>query len=136
METISAQQTVNATSGKAAIWSGRIISALVILFLLVDAIMKVLKATPSMEGSVKLGFPENAVQGIGIVLLISTVLYTIPRTAVLGAVLVTAYLGGATAIMVSADEPYYFPIVFGILTWAGLYLRDSTLRSIIPFKNY
>jgi len=119
----------------AALWSGRIILGLVVLFLLVDAIMKVVKATVSIEGSVKLGWPADAVQGIGIVLLISTILYTIPRTAVLGAILITGYLGGAIAIMIRAGEPCYFPIIFGVLIWAPIYLRDEKLRALIPIKK-
>jgi hypothetical protein len=109
-------------------WFGWIISGLCILFLLVDAIMKIAKTAPSMQGSAQLGWPGDSVQGIGILLLICTILYIIPRTAVPGAVLLTGYLGGAIAIMVRADaagHSYFFPLVFGILVWTGLCMRDQ-----------
>ncbi|GGB86010.1 DoxX family protein [Dyadobacter sediminis] len=115
--------------------AGKIISGLCIVFLLLDALMKAIKDPRSMEGSVQLGWPAEFVQAIGIVLLVSTVLYLIPRTAVLGAILLTGYLGGAIAIMVRAGQPLYFALVFGILVWAGLYLRDEKLRSLIPFRK-
>ena len=123
------------TSSKAALWTGRVFFALSVLFLLVDAIMKVIKAGPSIEGSVQLGWPEDRVQTIGIILLISTILYIIPRTAIIGALLITAYLGGAVAIMMRAGQPYYFPVVFGVLVWGGLYLCDARLRSVIPLRK-
>jgi hypothetical protein len=116
---------------KGALWTGRIFSILTILFMLLDAIMKVAKAAPSMKGSVDLGWPEDKVQGIGIILLVSTILYAIPRTALLGAILLTAYLGGAVSIMMRAGQPWFFPVVFAILTWGGLYLRDERVGAII-----
>lgn len=119
---------------KAAL-AGKIVSILCILFLLVDAIMKVINHPISVEGSVALGWPADEVQSIGIALLISTILYIIPRTAILGAILITGYLGGAIATMVSAGQPLYFASVFGVLVWAGLYLRDERLRALIPFKK-
>jgi hypothetical protein len=134
METISIQQTTRTQSTK-ALWTGRVISWLSILFLLVDAIMKIIGQANHVEGSAKLGFQESLVQPIGIVLLISTVFYIIPRTAMFGAILLTAYLGGATAVMVEHGQPFYFPVVFGALVWGGLYLRDVKLRSLVPFKK-
>jgi hypothetical protein len=137
METINDQQT-KGLSSKGALWTGRIMSSIIVLFLLVDAIMKVVEARPSMEGSVQLGWPEQDVQGIGIVLLLATVLYVIPRTSILGAIILTGYLGGATAVMVRAMQPghpYLFPVVFGVLVWAGLFLRDEKLRALIPLRN-
>ena len=119
------------TLSKKSLWAGWIISVLVILFLLVDAGMKIVKAAPSMEGSTKLGWPADGVQPIGFVLLICTILYTIPRTAIIGAILLTGYLGGAVAIMIHAQAPCYFPIVFGVLAWLGVYFRDAKLRLIL-----
>lgn len=119
-------------------WTGITITILVTLFLLVDALMKVVKAEPSMEGSIQLGWPADDVQAIGIVLLISTLLYVIPRTNILGAILLTGYLGGATSIMVRASmpgHPYLFPIVFGIFVWAGLFLRDEKIRALLPLRK-
>jgi hypothetical protein len=134
METISIQQTTRTQSTK-ALWTGRVISWLSILFLLVDAIMKIIGQANHVEGSAKLGFQESLVHPIGIVLLISTVFYIIPRTAMFGAILLTAYLGGATAVMVEHGQPFYFPVVFGVLVWGGLYLRDAKLRSLVPFRK-
>jgi DoxX-like family len=121
-------ETTNAQS-KATLWTGRIITILCVLFLLMDAVMKVAKATVSVEASGQLGWPANLVPAIGWVLLASTILYAIPRTAFLGAILLTGYLGGAIAIMLRAGQPYYFPIIFGVLVWTGLALRDSRVRS-------
>jgi hypothetical protein len=123
---------------KGALWTGRILSGLCIAFLLMDAIMKVIKSDTSVKGSVEVGWPEQDIQPIGFVLLFSTLLYLIPRTAILGAVLLTGYLGGASAVMVRAGSdghPFIFPIVFGILVWGGLFLRDQTLRSLFPLKQ-
>lgn len=134
MEATFVDQAAKNPSSKAVL-AGKIISALCILFLLFDAIMKIIKESHSIEGSAQLGWPVDQVQSIGIALLISTILYIIPRTAILGAILLTGYLGGAIAIMVRAGQPLYFAAVFGILVWAGLYLRDEKLRKLIPFKE-
>ncbi|WP_342087593.1 DoxX family protein [Dyadobacter sp. OTU695] len=114
---------------------GKIISALCILFLLFDAGGKVIMESHHVEGSAALGWPADQVQSIGIALLISTILYIIPRTAILGAILITGYLGGAIAVMVRAGQPLYFAAVFGVLVWAGLYLRDEKIRALIPFRK-
>ena len=125
-------QTVN-TPSKAMLWTGRIITIICVLFLVMDGGMKLFKAKVSVDGSVQLGWPETGVQAIGIVLLICTLLYAVPRTAVLGAILLTGYLGGATAIMVRAGVPVYFPIIFGVLVWAGVFLNNEKLRGLLPF---
>ncbi len=116
---------------KGTLWAGWIISVLVILFLLLDAGMKIIKAAPSMEGSTKLGWPADMVQPIGFILLACTILYATPRTAIIGAILTTGYLGGAIAIMIHAQQPYYFPVIFGVLTWLGIYLRDAKTQALI-----
>lgn len=134
MEAAFVNTSVKKESNKGVL-AGKIISILCILFLLFDAIMKVIKESHSIEGSAQLGWPVDQVQSIGITLLIATILYAVPRTAILGAILLTGYLGGAIAIMVRAGEPLYFASVFGILVWAGLYLRDERLRKLIPFKE-
>jgi DoxX-like family len=121
----------SATSSK-ALWAGRIISGLVTLFLILDGIVKVIKAAPAMEGSARLGLPLGTVAPIGVVLLLCVALYSIPRTSLLGAILLTGYLGGATAIQVRVlDRWFLFPVGFGVLIWAGLYLRDLRLRTLI-----
>ncbi|NLR68263.1 DoxX family protein [Chitinophaga varians] len=115
--------------------TGKVISIIVILFMLFDAIMKVIQNKYSMEGSVALGWPASQVQFIGFVLLVATILYAIPRTAVLGAILITAYLGGAVAIMIRVAQPFWFAVVMGVLTWAGLYLQDNGVRNLIPLRK-
>lgn len=116
-------------------WAGRIISGLPALFLLVDGAMKLVKPAPVVEATVRLGYPESTIVPIGVVLIVCTIIYLIPRTAVLGAILLTAYLGGAVATHVRAEEPVFsivFAIVFGVLLWLGLYLRNPTLRLLVP----
>src|SRR5260221_11803816 len=117
METTNVHQTKK-TTGKGALWAGRVITVLCVLFLLVDGGMKVVKSVASMEGSVELGWPESAVQPIGIMLVICTLLYIIPRTSILGAILLTGYLGCATSVLVSARQPghpYFLPGAFSVL---------------------
>jgi hypothetical protein len=120
------------------LWAGRLISALVVLFLLFDAAMKVLKLTPAMQGTVELGYPAGVVQPLGIILLVCTVIYVIPRTSVLGAILLTGYLGGAVASNVRVEHPLFgftlFPVYVGLLLWGGLFLRDERLRELVPLR--
>jgi len=121
------------------IWSGRVISALVSLLLIMDAVMKIVKAPAAMEGTTKLGYPAAVVPGIGVALLVSVVLYLLPATSVLGAILITGYMGGAVASNLRVGNPWLrytlFPVYVGILLWAGLFLRDSRLRAMIPIRE-
>ena len=120
------------------LWTGRIVSALPALFLLVDGGAKLVQPAPVVEGTVKLGYPASVIFGIGVVLLASTLLYIIPRTAVLGAILLTGYLGGAVATHVRAQRSWFeilFPVFFGVLIWGGLYLRDARLRALVPLRS-
>ena len=130
-------QTVATSKGK--LWTGRILSGLSIAFLVMDAVMKVVKAAPAVEGTLQLGYPASVLPGLGIVLLACTLLYAIPRTSVLGAVLLTGYLGGAIATQVRVGNPLFthvlFPIYFAALLWAGLFLRDRRVRNLIS-SNY
>lgn len=122
---------------KTSLWIGRIVSYLPALFLLVDGVMKLVKPAVVVETTVKLGYSESSIIPIGIVLIICTILYLIPATSVLGAILLTGYLGGAVATHVIAAEgvfPIVFPVMFGILIWLGLYLRDVRLRTLIPLR--
>lgn len=130
METISIKNPTTTISSKAT-WTGRVISGLCILFLLVDAVMKIFNHPEHVKGTVHLQWSTTAVIPLGIVLLLSTLLHLIPRTAVLGAILLTGYLGGAVATMVRINEPYYFAVVFGVLVWVGLYLRNKKVRDIL-----
>src|SRR5262249_16345795 len=120
------------------LWIGRIISALPALFLLVDGAMKLVKPDVVVKTTVELGYAETVILPLGVVLLACTILYLIPRTAVLGAILVTGYLGGAVATQVRAGQGLcasVFPSVLGILLWGGLVLRDDRLRTLIPLRN-
>lgn len=122
-----------ATTSKGMLWAGRIVSALVALFMLFDGTIKVIKAPAAMEGTSQLGYPASVVFPLGIVVLVCVALYAIPRTSVLGAILLTGYLGGAVATMVRVQSPqFFFPAVVGILAWLGLFLRDGRVRGLIP----
>jgi hypothetical protein len=121
------------------IWAGRVMSTIVVLFLLLDAVMKLLKPAIVVEATRQLGYPENTIVGIGIVLLTCVVLFTIPRTSILGAILLTGYLGGAVATHVRLNNPLFshilFPVYLGLLIWGGLYFRNRRLRALIPLSN-
>lgn len=121
---------------KKLLWAGWIMSALPVLLLLFSATMKVLKLPAAMEGFVRLGYLEHVALPLGIVELTCTVLYVIPRTSVLGAILLTGYLGGATATHLRIGEPFYMAIILGMLVWGGLYLRDERLRTFIPLRQW
>ena len=124
-----------ATVSKAALWTGRVISTLPVLMLLMSAAFKFMKPPEVVEGFTKMGWPERLSLTLGIVELACTVLYVIPRTAVLGAVLLTGYLGGATATHVRIGDPFYTPILLGVLVWLGLYLRDRRVRALLPLRK-
>jgi DoxX-like family len=120
------------------VWFGRIVGGLPALFMLLDAVMKLFKPAFVVEATVQLGYPEAVILPIGIVLAACTILYLIPRTSVLGAILLTGYLGGAVATHVRVGGPAFpiiFPIIFGILIWGGLYLRDPRVSQLIPLRQ-
>lgn len=124
--------------GRGALWAGRIISWLIALFLLLDGVAKLFKPAPVVEGTVKLGYSESVIIPLGIVLIACTILYLLPRTAILGAILLTGYLGGAIATHVRVGDGavgVIFAAVFGLLVWLGLYLRDQRLRELLPFRS-
>ena len=117
------------------LWAGRIMSALPVLMLLFSGVMKLVKPAPVVEEFARLGYPDSVALGIGILEIVCTVVYVIPRTSMLGAILLTGYLGGATATHVRIGDPFFFPIVFGVLVWGGLFLRDDRLRALIPLRS-
>ena len=130
--TYSIDQTTSISASR--IWIGRVLGVLPALFLLVDGIMKLFKPAVVVEATSRLGYSEGVIVPLGIVLLACTILYLIPRTAVLGAILLTGYLGGAVATHVRVGEgwfPIVFPVVLGILLWGGLYLRDGRVQALI-----
>jgi len=122
-------------NSKAALWTGRIISGFIILFMLFDGGAKVVRFAPYVEGTVKAGFADSLVVPLGIVGLVCTILYAIPQTSILGAILLTAYYGGATATHVRLGQPFYFPIVFGVLVWIAMFLREPRLRALVPLRR-
>lgn len=134
MKDYEMQENQTTSASRPAVWTGRIMSALVVLFMLTDGFMKLMKPAPVLEAIARLGFPESAITLIGIILLGSTILYVIPRTAVLGAILLIGYLGGAVATQVRAGSPL-FPVIFGVLLWGGLFLQDSRLRALITSRR-
>lgn len=129
----------NASVSKNQLWIGWIASILPTLFLLMDGVMKLAKPKFVVDATVELGYPESVIVGLGVVLTLCTILYAIPRTSVLGAILLTGYLGGAVATHVRLGHPLFshilVPVYLGILLWGGLYLRDTRLRALIPFNS-
>jgi len=131
-------QSTTQTVSKTRLWAGRILSALPALFLLVDGALKLVKPESVVKATLALEYAETVILPLGIVLLACTILYLIPRTAVLGAILLTGYLGGAVASHVRAGQGPFeilFPVVLGALLWGGLVLRDDRLSALIPLRN-
>lgn len=129
----------NTVPSKKAVWTGRIVSTLAVLFLLFDSTIKLIKHPAAIQGTMRLGYPVASIVPIGVILLLCTILYVVPQTAVLGAVLLTGYLGGAVASNVRVSNPLLgytlFPVYFGVLVWAGLLLRDRRLRLLFPVRR-
>lgn len=124
-----------ATGWKRTLWAGRIISGLVAASMTMDGMMKLLKVQAAVEGTVKVGYSENVLVPLGLIVLISTGVYLVPRTSIIGAILLTGFLGGATATNLRAQPEWIFiPVVLGVLAWLGLYLRDQSLRKLIPLR--
>ncbi len=128
-------QSDGQTVSTKTLWAGWIMSALPALMLLFSGVMKLLKPAMVVEGFVHLGYDESIALGLGIVEIVCTVIYLIPQTCVLGAILLTGYLGGATATHVRIGEAFIAPIVLGVLVWGGVYLRDARLRALIPLRK-
>lgn len=131
-------QAANEVSKK-NMWAGWIITALVALLLGFDGVTKVMQSAFVMEATAKTGFPLHLIFPIGVVLLACTAIYLIPRTSILGAILLTGYLGGAVVTNLRDGLPFFsvvlFPVYFGVLVWAGVYLRDARLRALIPLRS-
>ena len=137
MQNIS-NQTSLPDHSTAALWTGRVLTTLPFLFLLMDGVMKLFKPEVVVKATEELGYGEQVIVPLGIVLVVSTILYVIPRTAVLGAILLTGYLGGAVATQVRVSAVAFnilFPIIMGALIWGGLYLRDNRISALVPFRK-
>src|SRR5438105_807186 len=134
-----ASTTPPAAISNRSLWAGRVLSALGALFLLFDGVIHILKITPVVEAFAQLGYPLGTAVTLGVIEVISVVLYLIPRTSVLGAVVLTGYLGGAIATQARVGAPLFsttlFPVYVALLLWGGLYLRDDILRSVLPLRR-
>ena len=123
------------TESRVLVWIGRVLSTLPVLLLIMSGVMKVTKNPQVTEGFTKMGYDPQVALGIGIVELICTALYIIPHTAPVGAILLTGYLGGATATHLRIGEPWFTPVILGVVLWVGLVLRDGRLQSVLPWKR-
>ena len=132
-------ETQTVAVGKGNLWTGRILGGLGAAFLLLDAVMKLMKPQPVIDATIKVGYPETKIVGLGILLLICTALYLIPRISIFGAILLTGYLGGAVATHVRVNDPLFshvlFPTYIGALLWIGLWLREPRLRQLVPLRK-
>jgi hypothetical protein len=126
-------------TSKAGYWTGIVLTVTSVLFLLFDGITKIVQSDFVVKATVQIGYPKSSVFYIGLILFICTILYVIPRTSLLGAILLTGYLGGAVASNLRVGNPIFsstlFPVYIGIFVWGGLFLRDSRLRELFPVRK-
>jgi DoxX-like family len=125
-------------TSKTTVWLSRVMVGLSSLFFIMDGVMKLFKPSFVVSATTELGYPEATIIGIGVTLLVCTALYLVPRTSILGAVLITGYLGGAIASKVRVEAPVFdfvFAIAIGAMVWGGLWLRDTRLRELFPWQN-
>jgi len=136
--TMERNLTTAATLSNKRLIAGYIVGAIPVVFLLMDGVMKLFKPAFVVNGTVELGYNASVIVPLGVVLTSCTILYIIPRTAVLGAILLTGYLGGAVATHVRVGNGAFeilFPVIVGTLVWGGLYLRDSRISDLLPFRS-
>ena len=130
---------IGRTGSRRLIWSGRVMSGIAVLFLLFDSVGKLLQVQPVVDGTLQLGYPRDIVFTLGVILLTCLVAYVVPRTSVVGAVLLTGYLGGAIATHVRVANPLFthvlFPTYVAALLWGGLILRDARLLAFLPIRR-
>jgi len=132
METVLTSSTpLAARSSRSLVWTGRVLTGLIVAFLLLDGIAKLIPLAGVIEATRQLGYPVEAIRPLGVVLVLSAILHAIPRTQVIGALLLTAYLGGATATHVRVEAPFWFPVAMGVILWAGLCLRNPRVRALV-----
>jgi hypothetical protein len=135
VQTLAAPAAPAVAPSRATQRTGWTISGLAAAFLFFDGAARVAGFAPYAEGTVRAGYPVEVGVSIGLVLIACTVLYVIPGSAVLGAILLTGYLGGATATNLRTADPFLFPALFGMFVWLGLYLRDPRLRTLLPYRR-
>ena len=127
---------INSPVSKTTLWIGRVMSALPVLLVLFGSVVKLMKTASVIEGFVRAGVPERLIIPVGIIELVCVIVYVIPQTAVLGAILMAGLLGGATITNLRIGDPTYpMPVVLGMLAWGGLFLRDTRLRELIPIRK-
>ena len=125
-----------ASTSKGLLWTGRVLSAIPVLLMTMGVVMVATRNPKVTEGFTHFGYSESALVPIVIAEFCCVLLYAIPRTSVLGAILMTGYLGGATATHVRLGEPLFVvPVLLGVVVWLGLYLRDNRLRALVPFRS-
>jgi hypothetical protein len=128
-----------ARPSRGALWTGRVLSGLVVAFLLMDGVMKLIQPEVVKKGTTELGFPLSSILPLGVILILSTLLYAFPKTAVLGAILLTGYLGGAVCVHVWKGHPMFshtlIPVYLGAIAWLGLVLRDNRVRALLPISK-
>jgi hypothetical protein len=137
--TINYTVTAVHSQKRTAVWTGRVISAFAVLFMLFDCLTKITQNPYVMKASANLGYPAAMIPVVGIILLACVVVYVIPRTSIIGAILLTGYLGGAVASNMRIGTPLFsnilFLVYFGILVWAGLYLRNHRVRELFSLRK-
>lgn len=135
MATYAAPNTVSTRR----VWTGRVLSGLGALFMLFDGVIHILRITPVVDAFAQLGFPLGASRALGVIEIVCVAIYLLPATSVLGAILLTGYLGGAIATQVRVGAPLFsttlFPIYVALFLWGGLYFRDERVRSLIPIRR-
>jgi len=120
---------------KKMLWAGYVMSALPVLLFLMGVVMAFLKPPKMVESFTQFGFSESLLPKLGVLELVCSILYVIPRTSVLGAILLTGYLGGATVTHIRVGQPFFMPVIVGVLVWGGLFLRDQRVRDLIPLRR-
>lgn len=131
-------ETSGTSISKGMLWAGRVLTALVVLFMLFDAFGHFMMPAPVVQAFNRLGFPLNLAPGLGFLELVCVVVYVIPSVSILGAILLTGYLGGAVAINLRVGDPIFetlFPAIFGVLVWGGIWFREGRLRALMPLKR-
>jgi hypothetical protein len=127
---------ISSPVSKTTLWISRVMSALPVLMVLFSSVMKLMKMAAVVEGFARAGVPERLIIPVGVIELVCVIVYVIPQTAVLGAILMTGLLGGATITTLRIGDPTYpMPVVLGMLAWGGLFLRDTRLRDLIPLRK-
>ena len=142
MESAISAQFVSADSTKISrsrLWTARIVAGIIAAFMLFDAAMKFVNPAPVREAFARTGWPVHLSPVLGAILLASTILWLVPRTSIVGAILLTGYLGGAVAANLRLEEPVFshtlFPVYFGVLLWGSMWLRDPQIQGLIPLRK-